>query len=159
MPTIPPTFPPRQANEDQIAFVRKLFNFNDAGFQPTGSVGVQFASVPLNSFIMDVKAEVVTTFNATTTNPITFGTTATTCNELMSSTDITSSVAGTYSATRGFGSSLTQTATPAISNVSTAEGGIGLFAKYVPTGGAATQGAVRFVLTYAPPGGGGVSGF
>lgn len=146
MPTIPPSFPPRSSNDQQVNFIRALVNFSD-----NANPAIQMGCIPLNSFISQVLVEIITTFNATTSNPLTVGTSYTNANELVSSTDAPSSVAGVVSVARGLGTSLTQTTTPPINNVATAEGGIGIFVKYAPTGGAATQGQARIMLAFVPP--------
>jgi hypothetical protein len=145
MPTIPASFPPRQETTHQVNYIRKVVNFSDPGL----STGVCFAAIPLGSYILKSEAEIVTAFNAGTTNPLSLGTT-TAANELLQSGDITAATPAVYTNTRGNGRSLTQTATAAVSGVVVAEGGIGLFVKYAPTGTAATTGQAVLVVQYIP---------
>lgn len=153
MATLPPSYAPRQATTQQVNYIRKTVNYNDANI---GSAYL-FGAIPLNSFILSVDVEVITAFNAATTNVLTFGTTLTNSNELFNSTDLASAnTTGEFSATRGKGRSLTQTATAAQAgqgggaSIVTAEGGIGLFAKYAQTGTAATTGKATVVIAYIP---------
>lgn len=146
MPTIPASYPPRAAQTPQVNYIRKTVNFNDAGI----ATGVMFASIPVNSYILSVSVQIVTIFNAVTTNVLTFGTTLANANELAGSGDINEAATGVNSATVGLGTSLTQTATAAVGNVTPAEGGVGIFAKYTQTGTAATAGKAVFIMTYIP---------
>ena len=146
MPTIPASYPPRASVTPQVNYIRKTVNFNDAGI---GS-GYMFASIPLNSYILAVSVEVVTVFNAASTNVLTFGTTLASANELAGSGDINEAATGVQTATVGLGRSLTQTATAAVGNVTPAEGGVGIFAKYTQTGTPATTGKAVVIITYIP---------
>jgi hypothetical protein len=113
-------------------------NFNDVGV----SSGISFSNyLPQGAFITGVWVEVVTAFNAGTTNTLTVGTNATNYNNIVASGDGTgngSSSLGTqvFTATRGQGRSLTASAD------------VQVFAKYAQTGTAATTGQAIIVIEF-----------
>lgn len=148
MPTIPATFPPRQGTDQRVHYIRKTVNFNDANI----AGAYQFASLPLNAYIVQTECHVTTAFNAGSTNVLTLGVTQASANELMQSGDITAGSTGVNTATRGKGLLQTTTATNATSSfgVVSAEGGVALFAKYTQTGTPATTGQAVFIVGYIP---------
>jgi hypothetical protein len=132
-------FPARFFSTQQVHYYRFTVNFNDpqiGTFQQIGTVGKA-------AFITNVEVEVVTAFNAGTTNTLTVGTTSTNINEIVSSADLTGNGSSSLSTqvtrvTRGFGRSLT------------ASGDTGIFVKYAQTGTAATNGQAIVVITWVP---------
>lgn len=132
-------FPARQGSTQQVNYWRVTINFND----PNISTAQKFGAVPQGSFIENVECEVVTAFNAGTTNNLTLGTTSPNANEIMAATDLpggggASISTGVTRVTRGFGRGLT------------ASGDTTLFAKYTQTGGAATTGQAVCVIGFIP---------
>lgn len=113
--------------------LKKTVNYNDVGI----STGVGFDNyLPQGAFIERVLVEVVTVFNAVTTNVLTVGTNATSYNNIVNSTDINEAATGVYDITRGLGRSLTASA--AVLPV----------AMYTQTGTAATTGQAIIVIFY-----------
>lgn len=133
---VPPNafFTPRVLSTQQIVYFRVTVNFNDANI----ASGVQFGMIPQNSEIVDVQVDVVTAFNAVTTNVLTIGTTSN-ANELVSGADVDETTVGVTKVTRGYGRSLTSA------------GDTGLWAKYTQTGTAATAGQATFTIAYIQP--------
>lgn len=113
-------------------------NFNDTGV----SSGIAFANqLPAGAFITGVWVEVVTAFNAATTNTLTVGTNSTSFNNIVASADLVGNGSSSLGAqvtqvTRGLGRSLTAAADIAVS------------AKYVQTGTAATTGQAIIVIEF-----------
>jgi hypothetical protein len=129
-----PASPPARLDPRQVTnTLKKTVNFGDASI----ATGVSFAnSLPMGAFITQVLVEIVTAFNAGTTNPLTVGTVSTAYNNIVSTVDVNAGTAGVYEATRGLGRSLTAAAevTP--------------FVKYAQTGTAATAGQAVIVIVY-----------
>lgn len=133
-----PASPPARVDPRQVVnYISCTFNYNDAGI---GS-GVKFAnSLPANAIILDVHVEVLTTFNAGSTNQIFVGTNASSFNNICNgSADVNAGVKQDNVVTRGFGSSICSgaEATPEV--------------MFTQTGTAATQG--KGVVTIAYTGG------
>jgi hypothetical protein len=126
--------PPARQDARQVPnTLKKTVNFNDTGI----SSGLAFDnSLPLGAFITRVLVEIVTAFNAVTTNVLTVGTNSTTYNDIVAAADVNEGVAGVTEVTRGYGRSLAATAdkTP--------------YAKYTQTGTAATTGQAVIVIEY-----------
>lgn len=113
--------------------LKKTVNFNDVGIIP----GIAFDNyLPQNAFIMRVLCEIVTPFNAVTTNVLTVGTVGATYNNIIAAADVNEAVAGVYDITRALGRSLT------------AAGDVLPFAQYTQTGGAATTGQAIILIEY-----------
>ena len=128
-PALPPVrLDPRQvANELSITV-----NYNDASV----GTGINFAnSLPAGARILDVQVEVITAFNAGTTNVLTVGTNAG-VNNIVASTDVNAGSTGVTKVTRGLGRSITAGAdkTPQV--------------KFAQTGTAATAGQAVITITY-----------
>lgn len=129
---------PRQVSNT----IRYRFNYND----PNLATGVQIGTLPQNAYIISQSLEVVTAFNAGTTNPISVGTVGAAYNNVMAATDNVPGTANIYSptppgptavATVGkYGRGLTQS------------GDTPLFLKYTPTGTAATTGIGEYVIEF-----------
>jgi hypothetical protein len=129
-----PVSPPTRQDPRQVTnTLKKTVNFGDVGL----STGVAFAnSLPMGAFITGVWVEIVTAFNAGTTNPLTVGTVSTAYNNIANTTDVNAGATGVYIAGRGLGRALTAAAeiTP--------------FVKYAPTGTAATTGQAVIVIEF-----------
>ena len=118
--------PARELHTQQIHYIRKRVNFNDASI---GS-GVVFGTLPAGAMIVSQNVRCSTAFNAGTTNALNVGTTA-------GGTQLF-----TDAATAGARS-------PTIANLSFASD-TDLFAAYAQTGGAATAGVADIVIAYVP---------
>lgn len=118
--------------------LKMTVNFNDVGV----SSGIQFSHyLPQGAFITQVVVEVVTAFNAGTTNTLTVGTNSTNFNNIMSAADGTGNGGASIGTqvivpTRGFGRSIANSAD------------IRPFVKYAQTGTAATTGQAIIVIEY-----------
>lgn len=110
---------------------RRQVNWNDSGIaSPVAGV-----VLPQGAFITNVMVEVVTAFNAATTNVLTVGTNAG-ANNIVAAADVDEATPGVYQVTRGFGRSLT------------AAGDVTVSVKYAQTGTAATAGQAEIVIEY-----------
>lgn len=125
---------PRQDPRQVTNSLRKTVNFNDAGI----AAGVNFdASLPLGAFITSILCEIVTVFNAATTNVLTVGTVNTPpFNNIIAAADVNEGATGVTSVATGLGRSIASAAdvTPV--------------AQYTQTGGAATTGQAVIVILY-----------
>lgn len=123
----------RQDPRQVVNTLKKTVNYNDAGI----SAGSAFDNyLPQNAFLSLVLVEIVTAFNAVTTNVLTVGTVGTTYNNIVAAADVNEGLAGIYEATRGLGRSLT------------AAGDVLPYAQYTQTGTAATQGQAIILMQY-----------
>ena len=130
----PPAYPQARRQAWQVTnTLKKTVNFND----PNIASGVAFdESLPAGAFIISVTVEIVTAFNAGTTNVLTIGTNGATYNNIVASGDVTPGTPSVAQPTRGLGRSLAASAeTP-------------VFAKYTQTGTAATAGQAVVVIEY-----------
>lgn len=127
--TIPKRLIPLQATNTY----RLTVNYND----PNISTAQAFGAIGQNAFIVNVEVEIVTAFNAGSTNVLTIGT-STSANEIVSSSDVDETTPGVTRVTRGFGRSLTASADTT------------LYAKYTQTGTPATTGQAVIVIEYIP---------
>lgn len=137
MTTVPPTFPARDqgAYQQSVKYFRKLVNWNDAGI----AAGVKFGRLPANAFLIRATCQIVTAFNAVTTNVLTFGTTSTSSNELSGSADINEATLNTLQSCLASGATGLQLTTATENDI---------YAKYTQTGTAATAGQAIWVLEY-----------
>ena len=128
-----PVFPPSRRDPRQVSnTLKRTINFNDADI-----AAASFAnSLPAGAFILRVLVEIVTPFNAGTTNPLTVGTVGAAFNNIVADGDVNEAAAGVYEATRGLGRALA------------AAGEVAVTAKYAPTGAAATTGQAVIVIEY-----------
>lgn len=126
--------PPARQDPRQVAnTLKKTVNFNDAGV----SSGIAFDnSIPAGAFILRVMVEIVTVFNAASTNVLTVGTNSTTYNDLVAAADVNEAATGVTDVTRGWGRSIAASAdkTP--------------YVKYTQTGTAATTGQAVIVIEF-----------
>lgn len=128
-----PIFPPSRRDPRQVAnTLKRVLNFNDPDIAKASFIN----SLPQGAVILAVQVEIITAFNAGSTNPITVGTNSTTYNNIAISGDITSGTIGVYMPTRGLGQSLANAA------------GVAVFATYIPTGTAATTGQAQITILY-----------
>jgi hypothetical protein len=130
---------PRQDPRNVTNTLRRTVNFNDAGISTGVAIGPD--ALPQGAFITGVFVEVITAFNAGTTNTLTVGTVSTAYNNIVASADLpgngsSSLTVGTTMVTRGLGRSLANAAD------------VQVFIKYVQTGGAATTGKADVVIEY-----------
>lgn len=130
-PPVGANFPARQHTTQQVSYFRVLVNFND----PNIAAGVQFGNLPANAVITDVQVEIVTAFNASSTNVLTIGTNST-ANQIVATGDVDETATGVTKVTRGLGRSLTSS------------GVTGLWAKYTQSGDAATAGVAVVTIAY-----------
>lgn len=120
---------PRQVSNT----LKVTINFGDVGL----ATGVPLANfLPQGAFIITALTEIVTAFNAGTTNPISVGTVGPAYNNIVVATDVTSATPAVYASTVGRGRSLT------------AAGDVQPFVKYTPTGTAATTGQAVILIEY-----------
>lgn len=135
MTTTPPTYPARSRHEQLVHYFRKTVNFDD-GLIATPTTAGPFGRLPANAQILAVQVEIVTAFNAVTTNVLTVGT-STTANEIVAAGDVDETAVGVTDVLRGRGTALTAAAE------------VNLYAKYTQSGTAATAGKANIVITYA----------
>ncbi len=138
------THPARTYNMQMVHYYRATINFND----PVIGTGVWYGSLPPNAYVLSMDAYVTTAFNAGTNNFVTVGATATTGNEFIGNTDITSGTIGVYHLTtsNGLGLKITSNTTYQTS----INGEVPLYAKYVQSGTAATAGQATIIIAYIP---------
>jgi len=117
------------------SYYRVTVNFNDPGI----ASGQAFGALGKNEFIKAIDCHVTTAFNAVSSNTITFGTTATSANEIVGS-GITAGTPGIYHLTSAAG----------LGVAATSAADVTLYAKYAQTGTAATTGAVTCVIEFVP---------
>lgn len=116
-----------------ISFLRKVVNFNDTGIGSSDTVAV--GVLPAGCEIIDCQVNIQTAFNAGTTNVLTVGTSSGSDADIVAAADVAEGSTGVWKVTRGVGLSVTTDTT--------------IYAKYTQTGGAATTGKARIVITYA----------
>lgn len=135
MTAVPQQVAARQLPNQQTHYIRKTINFNDPLISaPTNP----FGRLPKGAFITNVGIEIVTPFNAVTTNVVTVGTTTASANEIVAAADADETVAAFTNVPRARGRSLCATAEQ------------NLYAKYTQTGTAATAGQAVVTIEYIP---------
>lgn len=125
--------PERQDPRQVVNTLKKRIQYNTAGI----ASGVAFDnSVPVNAVIISVLVEIITAFNAGTTNVLTVGFNSTSYNDLVAAADVNEAVVATTRVDRGIGGSLVRSAgkTP--------------YVKFTETGTAATTGDAEVTITY-----------
>jgi hypothetical protein len=125
--------PARELHTQQLHYIRKKVNFNDAGI----STGVVVGTIPANSILVYACAVITTAFNAATTNVLQLGTTAT-GGEILANAVVLAGATGYKTATSGTAFALVPAADTDI------------YASYTQTGTAATAGVGYLVLGYVP---------
>jgi hypothetical protein len=141
MATNQPGSTARQDPRNVSNTIRALFNYNDAGL----SAGVLIGVLPLGAFIMGWTCEIITAFNAGTTNPITVGGNASAYNNIMQAADNTPGAPGVYVDPVTVGPPSLR---PRTGRSVASAGDIAIYLKYAPTGAAATTGQGVFVLEF-----------
>lgn len=146
MAQTPPAFAARSDGFQDIRYIRKVVNFNDAGIGST-TAPPKFGRLPAGAFIVLVQVEIGTVFNAGTTNVLTVGTTAASANELVAAADVNEAATGVTAVTRGLGTTLTGgpgigTAAPAVTSE------VDLYVKYTQSGTAGTTGVATIVIGF-----------
>lgn len=124
----------RNDGSQHSQFMRKTVNFGDGGI----ATGVKLGTLPKGAFITGCDVEVITAFNAGTTNVLTVGTLAT-GNEIVAAADVTEGTPGNYTM-----------ATLAKGRSFAAAADVDVYIRYTQTGTAGTTGQANVVLTYAP---------
>lgn len=125
----------RQDPRQVLNTLKKTVNFNDVGIG--GALGNTFDNyLPQSAIIVGAYCEIVTPFNAVTTNVLLCGTNAGSLNNIFNAADINEAVAGFYESTRSYGRSLTSAGNvlPAV--------------QYTQTGGVATAGQAVFLILF-----------
>ena len=146
--------PPRECSATQnLCYIRATVNFNDTNI----ASGVWFATVPKNAYILAIDVDVVTAFNAATTNLLTIGATKANANEIVADCGTATACVSNHTTTIATGiSHLTTAAGLALAITGSAtyqtaqNGGTPIYAKFAQTGTAATTGQAVFVITYVP---------
>jgi hypothetical protein len=129
-----PVSPPHRNDPRQVVnTLKKTVNYNDAGI----SSGVAFDnSLPLGAFISLCMVEIVTAFNAGSTNALTVGTNSSSYNDIVAAGDVDETATGVTAVGRGWGRSLCASAEKVVK------------AMYAQTGGAATTGEAVVLIEY-----------
>lgn len=128
-----PVVPPARRDPRQVAnTLKRTINYNDVDVL----AALFNNSLPLGANILLVQVEIVTAFNAGTTNVLTVGTNSTTYNDIVNAADVNEAATGVTQVTRGLGRSLAATAEKAVA------------AKYTQTGTAATAGQAIVTILY-----------
>jgi len=113
--------------------LKKTTNWNDVGI----ATGVAFNNfLPQGAFILRVLTQIVTPFNAATTNVYTVGTVGAGFNNIVSAGDVNEAVAGVYESTGALGQSLALA------------GPVAVTALYTQTGTAASAGQAVTVIAF-----------
>jgi hypothetical protein len=139
MQTLDPnrTFPARNRFEQQVGVIAATVNFSDTGV----ATGIQIGTLPQGAYITSGSSvEVVTAFNAGTTNVFTVGTVLATANNIFAAADVTEATPGVYAivlANQG--------------RAAAAAGDVPIYVKYTQTGTAATTGQAVVVICYVTP--------
>lgn len=126
--------PPVRLDPRQVVnTLKKTVNYNDAGI----GAGVLFDnSLPVGAFITQCLVEIVTAFNAGSTNVLTVGTNSASFNNIVASGDVDETSVAVTSVATGLGRSICASADKAVT------------AMYVQTGTAATTGKAVIVICY-----------
>lgn len=125
--------PVRQDPRQVLNTLKKRFQFNTPGI----ATGVAFEnSLPMGAVILSVIVEIITVFNAVTTNVVTVGTNSTTYNNIVAAADVNEAATGATRVERAIGGALLRAAelTP--------------FVTFTQSGTAATTGDAEVTITY-----------
>jgi len=123
---------PRVYHTQQVHYLRKTVDFNTTGV----ATGVLMGTLPAGAQIIDCVVNVVTAFNAGSTNVLTVGTNSTDFNNIMGSSDITEGTPGGYRALTGAGVEFAADAD--------------VYIKYTQSGTTADTGQAVVVVAYVP---------
>lgn len=128
-----PAFPPTRQDPRQVVnTLKRTLNYNDSDVAQAAF----FSSLPSGAFVLDVVVEVVTAFNAGTTNTLKLGTNTGSWNNFIAVADVAINSTGVTKISRGWGRLLTS------------GGDTALFAVYTQSGGAATTGSAIIAVTF-----------
>ena len=119
----------------EIDVIAAILDFNTVGFTKAG-VGITIGCIPAGAVLAQVKWQVITAFNAVTTNVITVGSNATVDN-ILSASDVTEG---------SIGAGLSSTGLPLFFANDTP-----INALYAFTGAAPTAGRFAVVIPYCKP--------
>lgn len=128
-------FSARQNTTQQTNYFRFAVNYNDANI----STGVKFGRLPSNAFVDAIKCHVTTAFNATSTNVLIVGTSASNGN-IIAAGDLNEASANYQAMATAAG----------LGVAATSAGEVDLYARYQQTGTVASAGAAVCVITYQP---------
>ena len=132
-----PAFPPARRDPRQVTNVlKRTLNFNDSDIAKANFAN----ALPSGAVVLSVHCEIVTAFNAGTTNPITVGTNSPNFNNMLASGDITAATPGVYF--------ISTSGTTKLGAAFAAAGDTAVFITYVPTGTAATTGQAVITIEY-----------
>ncbi len=134
MTTNSPGYTTRELPFQAVHYMRFTVNYSDAAI----SSGEPFnAYLPTGAQILRTVVNVITAFNAGTSNVLTVGYNSGSYNNIVASADVTAGTAGAYTSTTG----------AALTPPTTAEQ---IYVKYAQTGTAATAGQAVIVIEYVP---------
>lgn len=126
--------PARQTQNQQVHYLRKTVNYNDANI----ATGIRFANaLPAGAFMLPTYVEIETVFNAATTNVLTVGTNSSSYNDIVAAGDVDEGVTG-----------ITEVATAVGKGLTSAD--VDVYVKYAQSGTAATTGKATIVIPYIP---------
>ncbi len=124
----------REYHTQQVHYLRKTVNFNDANVGTAVLVG----TLPAGAQIVDAVTNVLTVFNAGTTNVLTAGTNSSSYDNIIGSGDVAE------------GSTGGNRAAVATATAGSYASDTDVYAKYAQTGTAATTGKAVIVISYVP---------
>ena len=129
-----PVSPPVRQDPRQVAnTLKKRFQYNTAGI----ASGVAFDNaLPEDAVILAVIVEIITAFNAGTTNVLTVGTNSSSYNNLVAAGDVDEAAVATTQVLRGIGGSILRAAE------------LVPYVKFTETGGVATAGDAEVTIVY-----------
>jgi hypothetical protein len=127
------------APAQNVCYLRATINFNDNSI----GNGVWAFTLPANAYVLTVDLDVTTAFNATTTNNLTIGATAT-GTDFLASTSITS--AGIQHMTTAAGLGVAATGNTSLQT--RLNSAVPVFFRYTQSGTAASTGVVTVIITY-----------
>jgi hypothetical protein len=151
--TSPPTFAPRNFQNQQVAYFRINVNFNSINGQPCVLVSnkctIKVGALPYNAYVIRATQQIITNFNSGTTDTVALGISSASANELVAAQSVhtgagnqsTLTVASAGSGVQVTGNSASQTGT---------DGGFDLYVLYAQTGSAPTAGQAIIILEYIP---------
>lgn len=122
----------REYHTQQVHYLRKTVNFNDVGI----ATGVYMGTLPAGAQIVDIVVNVVTAFNAVSSNVLTVGTNSTSFDDIVAAANVDESSATGQRVTTGLGLELAADAD--------------VYAKYTQSGTAANAGQAVIVIAYVP---------
>lgn len=124
---------PRQDPRQVVNTLRKTVNYNDVGI---GSGLAMENWLPQGAFLMRCLVEIVTAFNAGTTNVLTVGTNAAAYDNIVAAGDVDEAVVDVYDVTRAVGRGLASA------------GNVRPYVMYTQSGTAATAGQAVILLSF-----------